>query len=62
MLQNEEEYDTATARIYALMQTDLAPDSEEFHELLLLALIVEEYENKHYPVPPPDPIAVIRIA
>lgn len=25
-----------------------------------LALIVEEYESKHYPVPPPDPIEAIK--
>ncbi len=60
VLQNEEEYDTATARIYELMQTYLAPDSEEIYELQLLALIVEEYENKHYPIPPPDPIEAIK--
>ena len=60
VLQNEEEYDMATARIYELMQTDLAPNSEDSHELQLLALIVEEYENKHYPVPPPDPIEAIK--
>ena len=60
VLQNEEEYDAATARIYALMRSEIAPDSEQAQELQLLALIVEEYERKHYPVPPPDPIEAIK--
>ena len=60
VLQNEEEYDAATARIYALMQAEIAPNSEQGQELQLLALIVEEYERKHYPVPPPDPIEAIK--
>ena len=60
VLQNEEEYDAATARVYELMQKKIALDSEEGHELQLLILIVEEYENKHYPVPPPDPIEAIK--
>lgn len=60
VLQNEEEYDTATARIYTLMQADVVPGSEEDHELQLLALIVEAYESKHYPIPPSDPIEAIK--
>ena len=60
VLQNEADYDAATARIYDLMQTEVAPDSEEDQELQLLALIVEEYENRHYPIPPPDPIEAIK--
>ena len=60
ILQNEKEYDTATARIYELMQTTVAPNSERSDELQLLALIVEEYERQHYPVPPPDPIEAIK--
>ena len=60
VLQDEEEYDAATARIYALMRSEIAPDSEQGQELQLLALIVEEYERKHYPIPPPDPIEAIK--
>ena len=60
ILHTEEDYDTATARIYELMQTGVAPDSKEDYELQLLALTVEAYESKHYPVPPPDPIEAIK--
>lgn len=60
VLQNEKEYDMATARIYELMQAEIIPDSEEGQELQLLVLVVEEYESKHYLVPPPDPIEAIK--
>ncbi len=59
ILQNEADYEAATARIYELIQLDMRPDAED-QELQLLALVVEDYERRHYPVPPPDPIEAIK--
>lgn len=60
VLQNEKEYEAASARIYELIQKGVKPESAEDQELQLLALVVEDYERKHYPVPPPDPIEAIK--
>ncbi len=60
VLQNENEYDSATARAYELMQSKLMPESDEDQELQLLALVIEDYESKHYPVSPPDPVEAIK--
>ena len=59
VIKNEREYEDALERIYNLMQMDLADDSPESDELEVLALFVEDYESKHYPIAPPSPIEAI---
>lgn len=59
VIKNEQEYENALERIYNLMQLDLADDSPESDELEALALFVEDYENRHYPIAPPNPIEAI---
>ena len=53
-LQNKEEYDTATARIYHLIQIGVPSGSKEDQELRQLARMVEAYEDKHHSIPLPD--------
>jgi len=63
ILKTEQEYNTACERIYALINsTDkaIAPDSAEGEELELLSLLVEKYEQAHYPVEAPNPIEAIK--
>ena len=60
VLRSEEEYDVAVARLYDLMQTNVPFDSKESQELEQLARMVEAYEDKHYPVPLPDPVEAIK--
>ena len=59
-IRTKKEHKAALLRIQELF--DLAPKegSAEFDELELLAMVVEEYEDIHYPVPPPDPIEAIK--
>ncbi|MDX9749787.1 MAG: transcriptional regulator [Flavobacteriales bacterium] len=47
-------------RIQELFDKDPADGSSEADELELLSLVVEEYEDLHYPVPPPGPIEAIK--
>lgn len=37
-----------------------APGSLEGDELEILALLVEKYEDEHFPIPPSDPIEAIK--
>ena len=58
---SEQDYDRALARVYELLQVEeLAPDTPEGAELQLLTILVEDYEKKHHPVPPPHPLEAIR--
>ncbi len=59
ILKTEQDLDNALARVYDLMQVDLVPDSTEMDELELLSLLVEHYEDEHYPIAPPNPIDAI---
>ena len=59
VIKNEHDYERALARVYSLMQSELIPDSDESDELEVLSLLVEHYENEHYPVSIPNPIDAI---
>ena len=58
VIKNETEYEAALERIAELM--DAEPGTDEFDELELLAMLVDTYESKAYPVDLPDPIEAIR--
>ena len=58
ILKNEAEYEAALVRMDALM--DAATGSPEEEELELLAVLVEKYEEEHYPIEYPDPVEAIK--
>jgi HTH-type transcriptional regulator / antitoxin HigA len=57
-IRTEEDYEAALLRIEALM--DAEADTPEADELEVLATLVDLYEEKHFPIDWPDPIAAIR--
>ena len=57
LIKNEKDCDIALSRLEQLM--DAKPDTAEMDELELLTALVEMYEDRHYPINPPDPIAAI---
>ena len=59
-IKNEEQYETALARVYVLMQATYTNDSPEADELEVLSILLKDYENKHYPVPKPEPLEAIK--
>jgi HTH-type transcriptional regulator/antitoxin HigA len=58
IIKTEDEYEAVLLRIEALMDAD--PGSEEEDELELLSMLVEKYEEEHYPVDLPNPIEAIK--
>ena len=57
VIKNEAEYEAALAHVAELM--DATPGSPEEAELELFALLVEQYEQEHYPIALPDPVDAI---
>lgn len=51
-------YDNSLTHIESLM--DANPDSLDEAELEVFALAVDEYEQRHYPIEPPDPDEAIK--
>ena len=58
LIKNEKDYDTALSRIEKLM--DAESGTAEMDELELLTALVEMYEERHFPISPPDPIDAIK--
>ena len=58
ILKTEEEYESALEIVSELM--DANPGSPEEDSLDLWSLLVEKYEDEHYPIDPPDPIEAIK--
>ncbi len=59
-IKTKKDHETALSRTYELMQQNLKPGSEGADELEVLSMLVEAYEKRQYPVPPPHPVEAIR--
>lgn len=60
IIKTENEYELALERVYSLMQNDIVLGAEQADELELLTLLIEHYEESHYPILPPSPIEAIK--
>jgi HTH-type transcriptional regulator/antitoxin HigA len=63
ILKTEQQYNEACERIYLLIngtEKAIEPDSSEGEEVELLSLLVEKYEQEHYPIEAPNPIEAIK--
>ncbi len=63
ILKTEQEYNKACERIYTLINSNenvIEPNSPEGEEMELLSLLVEKYEQEHYPIEAPNPIDAIK--
>lgn len=58
IIKTEDQYQTALNRIEEIF--DSTATSETAEELELLTVLVEKYENEHYPIDFPDPIEAIK--
>ena len=59
VINKESEYDQALNRLEEIFDSN--PKSKDGQEAELLALLIEDYESREYPIAAPDPIVAIRI-
>ena len=59
-LRNETDYEAALDEIERYFENEPKKDSPEADRFDLLALVIEDYERRHWPVDPPDPVEAIR--
>ena len=59
VIRNEAEYEAALEMVEELMMS-AEPGSLEADQLEVLSILVERYEEEHFPVPLPDPIEAIK--
>lgn len=63
ILKTEKEYNETCEKIYSLINSSenhIEPNSPEGEEIELLSLLVEKYEQEHYPIEAPNPIEAIK--
>jgi HTH-type transcriptional regulator/antitoxin HigA len=58
LIGNKRDYEDALTRIEKLM--DAKKGTSEYDELGILSIIVEQYENEHFPVEAPGPIEALK--
>ena len=58
-IKSELDYQNALKRLELIFDAQIG--TSESDEADILALLVDEYENKHYPIEAPDPIEAIKI-
>jgi HTH-type transcriptional regulator/antitoxin HigA len=58
IIKTEEEYNQALKRLEVIF--DAPVDSPEGDEAELLSILIEKYEDEHYPIEAPDPIEAIK--
>jgi HTH-type transcriptional regulator/antitoxin HigA len=57
-IKTKKDYTDAMKRLEAIF--DAKPGAKEGDESEILVLLIENYENKHYPIDLPDPIEAIK--
>jgi HTH-type transcriptional regulator / antitoxin HigA len=57
-IKTEADYQAALEEIQSLFEA--APNTPQGDKLEVLATLVEAYEDKHFPIPAPDPIEAVR--
>lgn len=60
LIKNDKELETALATLKGLMEKHPVPNGEVADKIRLLALVIEDYEKKNYPIPPPTPVEAIK--
>lgn len=58
VIKTEEDYQHALKRLEVIFDAPI--DSPEGDEAEILSILIEKYEDEHYPIGPPDPIEAIK--
>ncbi|WP_339653903.1 transcriptional regulator [uncultured Salegentibacter sp.] len=58
-IKTEKDYEQALERVEVIFDAD--SNSKEGDEAEILSLLIENYENQHFPIEAPDPIEAIKI-
>ncbi|OQP35900.1 helix-turn-helix domain-containing protein [Pantoea latae] len=59
-IHNEADYEAALAAVSPLFDSEPEPGSEAGDFLEVMILLIEKYEQEHYPIEAPDPVEAIK--
>ena len=58
VIKTDEDYQQALKRLEKIFHAPI--ESDEGDEAEILSILIEKYEDDHYPIPAPDPIDAIK--
>ncbi|SMG60304.1 helix-turn-helix domain-containing protein [Cedecea sp. NFIX57] len=59
-VRTEQDYEEALRAVSPLFDNEPEPGSPEGDFFEIMCLLIEEYEKKHYPIDPPEPVEAIK--
>jgi HTH-type transcriptional regulator / antitoxin HigA len=60
-IKNKKEYQACLDWVDGMFDKNIKPDSDEGEKVQIMLLLIKQYEDKHYPIPTPDPIEAIKL-
>lgn len=61
LIKNEKKYLEYLEWVGQKFDENVSPDSKEGEKLKVVLLLIKAYEDEHYPIPYPDPLAAIHL-
>lgn len=61
IIKTKKQYETYMQWLHESFEKGIKPSTPEGEKIQIALLVVKQYEDKHYPVPLPDPIDVIKL-
>lgn len=59
-IRTEQDYKAALSAVSPMFDNEPALNTPEGDYFEIMCLLIEEYEKKHYPIEPPDPVEAIK--
>lgn len=60
-IKNESQYQKALETVDKMFNKKVKKGTPEGDQLEILLLLIKDFEDKHYPIAPPDPVEAIKI-
>jgi len=60
LIHNDTDYEDILREIDRFFEANVQPGTPEGDSIEILLMLVEKYENEHYPIPLPDPVEAIK--
>ncbi|EEV1146727.1 TPA: transcriptional regulator [Escherichia coli] len=59
-IKTEQDYEAALRAVEPMFDNEPVPDTPEGDFFEIMCVLINEYENKHYPIEAPDPVEAIK--
>lgn len=59
-IKSKKQYEAYLDWVDEMFEKKVKPDSPEGEKLQIVLILIKDYEDKHYPIPKPDPIEAIK--